>query len=48
MIMTKNIMQIKVNGIKLLIYGNVNNQLIQLCFDKHNAKVIVTHTTYMV
>ena len=37
-------MQTKVNRIKLLIYGIVNNQLIQLCFAKHFVKIIVTHT----
>ena len=32
-------------ALKLLIYGNVNNQLIQLCFDKHFAEIDVMHTT---
>ena len=36
-------MQTKVNRIKLLIYGIVN-QMIQMCFAKHFVIVIVTHT----
>ena len=41
----KKYIQTKVNGIKLIIYGTVNNQLIYLCFSKHLAIIIVTHAT---
>ena len=42
MIRTKKYKQTKVNGIKLLIYGNVNNQLI-IVFWYTFAEIITCH-----